>query len=58
MQSTMASGISKEDKRRKVPGTGTRNRYQEQKYNMRTTCASPTTIKKNRNRTRGVTTTR
>jgi len=54
----MASGISKEDKRRKVPGTGTRNRYQEQKYNMRTTCVSPTTIKKNRNRTRGVTTTR
>jgi len=26
LQGTMASGISKEDKRRKVPGTGTRNR--------------------------------
>ena len=31
-------------------------RYQEQKHNMRTTCVlSPTTIEKNRNRTRGIT---
>jgi len=32
----------------------TRNRYQEQKHNMRTTCVSPTT-KINKNRTRGIT---
>jgi len=31
-----------------------KNRYQEQKHNMRTTCVSPTT-KQNRNRTMGIT---
>jgi len=30
-------------------------RYQEQKHYIRTTCVSPTTMKKNRNRTRGIT---
>ena len=46
----MASGISEEDRKRK----GTKNRYQEQKHNMRTTYVSSTT-KIDINRTRGVT---
>jgi len=40
--------------RRREEKKGTRNRYQKQKHNIRTTCVSSTT-KKNRNRTRGIT---
>jgi len=41
------------NKRRRQKKKGTRNRYQEQKHNMRTTCVSPTT-KIARNRIGGI----
>ena len=50
LQGIMASGISKEDKRRKVPGTGTRNRGITWGQHV-----CPLQPWKNKNRTRGIT---